>query len=106
MFADDVKIQRPIRNNQSCRELQTELTKLYEWSQNEIWNLMQKMAFGKSEKRPGWQFHLEKEKGVGVIISSRLTPDDRKNDEVRNMYDFLANMRVAFTYIMKIWQKK
>ncbi len=32
MFADDAKIQRRITTENSCLELQSDLTKLYEWS--------------------------------------------------------------------------
>ena len=65
------------------------------------------MKFGKSAKRPDWEYLLgsntlqesNKEKDLGVIINNKLSPEDHINDKVRNTYNLLANMRVAFAYI-------
>ncbi len=47
----------------------------------------------------------EKEKDLEVVINSRLSPD-HINEKVRNMYNLLANMRVAFTYVDEEMIKK
>ena len=111
MLADDAKIQRTIKNEASCRELQNDLTKLYDWSQK--WQMefnaekCHVMKFGKSAMRPDYDYHLGnnslqesyKEKDLGVIINNKLSPEDHINDKIRSTYNLLANMRVAFAYI-------
>ncbi len=62
IFADDAKIQRKIITENSCLELQNDLTKLCEWSQK--WQMefnaekCHVMKFGKSEMRPDWEYKL------------------------------------------------
>ena len=118
MFADDAKIQRKIVTEESCLELQNNLKKLYDWSQK--WQMdfnagkCHVMKFGKSVNRPDWEYKIgneilqesEKEKDLGVIINSRLTPEEHIQEKVRNMHNLLANMRVAFTYIDEEMVKK
>ena len=65
------------------------------------------MKFGKSGKRPEWNYTLgettlensEKEKDLGVIINDTLSPTDHINEKVRIVHNMLANMRIAFSYI-------
>ena len=72
------------------------------------------MKFGKSAKRPDWDYLLgsntlqesNKEKDLGVIINNKLSPEDHINDKVRNTYKLLANMRVACAYIDEEMVKK
>ena len=118
MFADDVKIQKTIKNEDSCRELQKDLRKLYDWSHK--WQMefnaekCHVMKFGKSAKMPDWDYLLgsntlqesNKEKDLGVIINNKLSPEDHINDKVRNTYNLLANMRMAFAYIDEEMVKK
>ena len=118
MFADDAKIQKTIKNEDSCRELQKDLRKLYDWSHK--WQMefnaekCHVMKFGKSAKRPHWDYLLgsntlqesNKEKDLGVIINNKLSPEDHINDKVRNTYNLLANMRVAFAFIDEDMVKK
>ncbi len=64
------------------------------------------IKFGKSAMRPDWEYKLgnyslqesEKEKDLGVVINSRLSPKEHIQEKVRNLHNLLANMRVAFTY--------
>ncbi len=62
MFADDAKIQKKIVAENSCLELQNDLTKLHEWSQK--WQMefnaekCHVMKFGKSAMRPDWEYKL------------------------------------------------
>ena len=118
MFAHDAKVQKTIKNEDSCKELQKDLRKLYDWSHK--WQMefdaekCHVMKFGKSAKRPDWDYLLgsntlqesNKEKDLGVIINNKLSPEDHINDKVRNTYNLLANMRVAFAYIDEEMVKK
>ena len=118
MFADDAKIQRTIKNEDSCKELQKDLTKLYDWSHK--WQMefnaekCHVMKFGKSAMRPDWDYQLgsnnlmesHKEKDLGVVINNKLSPEDHINDKIRSTYNLLANMRVAFAYIDEEMVKK
>ncbi len=111
MFADDAKIQRKIIAENSCLELQNDLTKLYEWSKK--WQMEFKAEnfhvkkFGKKGMRPDWEYKLgkdsiqesEKEKDLGVVINNRLSPEEHIQEKVRNTHNLITNMRVAFTYI-------
>ena len=111
MFADDAKIQRKITDTNSCKELQEELNKLHEWSN--MWKMefnadkCHVMKFGESAKRPEWNYTLgntilqvsKKEKDLGVTINDKMSPTDHINEKVRKVYNMLANMRIAFTYI-------
>ncbi len=49
----------------------------------------------------------EKEKDLGVDINNRLSSENyvkkKKKKKVSNMYNLLANMRVAFTYVDEKW---
>ena len=61
---------------------------------------IQSLTLLKSAKRPDWDYLLgsntlqesNKEKDLGVIINSKLSPEDHINDKVRNTYNLLANM--------------
>ncbi len=62
MFADDSKIQRKVTKENSCLDLQEDLTELYEWSQK--WQMESNaekkkchvIKFGKSDMRPDWKY--------------------------------------------------
>ena len=111
MFADDAKIQRIVVKEDCCRKLQDDLDKLHSWSKT--WQMefnvdkCHVIKFGKSEKRPVWNYTLgndvlmesEKEKDLGVVINKKLSPEDHINEKVRGAYALLANMKVAFTYV-------
>ena len=111
MFADDAKIQRRIINENSCKELQEDINKIKAWS--EKWKMKfnvdkcHVVRFGKSSMRPIWQYKLgdetipsaDKEKDLGVVINSKLEPEDHINQVTGKMHNLLANMKIAFTYI-------
>ena len=111
MFADDAKIQRKIQNENSCKELQEDINKIKAWS--EKWKIefnvdkCHVVRFGVSKKRPIWQYKLgdekipssEKEKDLGVVINYKCNHEDHINEIARKMYNLLANMKVAFTYV-------
>ena len=64
------------------------------------------IKFGKSAKRPDWDYKLgskslqqsDKVKDLGVIINNRLSPEDHINEKVRNMYNLLANMSSLYIH--------
>ena len=111
MFADDAKIQRKIRNENSCKELQEDIKKIKAWS--EKWNMefnvdkCHVVRFGTSSKRPVWQYKLgdetissaDKEKDLGVVINSKLEREDHINQVAGKAHNLLANMKIAFTYV-------
>ena len=111
MFADDAKIQRKVLDENCCRKLQDDMNKLHEWSKT--WqmefnvNKCHVIKFGKSEKRPQWNYTLgnvvlmesDKERDLGVTVSKKLSPEDHINEKVRSAYALLANLKVAFTYV-------
>ena len=111
MFADDAKIQRRIKDNSSCEELQEDINKIKTWSIE--WKMdfnVEKchvVRFGESKKRPIWQYKLgdeeipsaDKEKDLGVTITKKFDPEDHINQITSKMYYLLANMKTAFTYV-------
>ena len=111
MYADDATIQRKIQNENSCKELQEDINKIKAWS--EKWKMefnvdkCHVVRFGVSKKRPIWQYKLgdeiipssEKEKDLGVVINYKCNHEDHINEIARKMYNLLANMKVAFTYV-------
>ncbi len=108
MFADDAKIQRKIITENSCLELQNDLTKLYEWSQK--WQMefnaekYHVIKFGMSGIRSDWKYNLgnerlqefEKEKDLGAVIINRLSPEDHIKEKVRNKHNLLADYESTF----------
>ena len=111
MFADDAKIQRRIKDNSSCEELQEDINKIKTWSID--WKMdfnVEKchvVRFGESKYRPIWQYKLgdeeipsaDKEKDLGVVINNKMDPIDHINQIYNKMYYLLANMKTAFTYV-------
>ena len=111
MFADDAKIQRKIVNENSCKELQEDINKIKAWS--EKWKMefnvdkCHVVRFGESSKRPEWQYTLgnenitsaDKEKDLGVVMNFKMKREDHINQVTGKMYNLLANMKIAFTYI-------
>ena len=111
MFADDAKIQRRIRNENSCKQLQEDINKIKTWS--EKWKMefnvdkCHVVRFGISSKRPVWQYKLgdetipsaDKEKDLGIVINSKLESEDHINQITGKMHNLLANMKIAFTHI-------
>ncbi len=118
MFADDEKIQGKIITQNSCVELENDLTKLHEWSQKWQTNFNTEIChvikYCKSGMRPDWDYKLgndrvqesEKEKDLGVVVNNRLSPEDHIQEKVRIMQNLPANMRVTFTYIDEEMIKK
>ena len=118
MFADDAKIQKTVVKEDCCRKLQDDLNKLHEWSKT--WQMefnadkCHVIKFGRSEKRPQWNYTLgnetlmeeEKERDLGVLVNNKLSPEDHINEKVRSAYALLANMKVAFTYVDEEMVKK
>ena len=118
MFADDAKVLRKIHDKESCEALQNDITKLYEWSQT--WQLQfnadkcHVMEIGDGIRRPHGDYKMgekcleksQKEKDLGVMINTKLSPEDHINKKVRSAYALLANIRVAFKYIDKNMMKK
>ena len=111
MFADDAKIQRRIKDSSSCEELQKDINKIKTWSIK--WKMdfnVEKchvLRFGESEKRPIFQYKLgdeeipsaDKEKDLGVTITKKLDPEDHISQITGSMYNLIANMKTAFTYV-------
>ena len=111
MIADDANIQMKIINENSCKELQEDINKIKAWSKK--WKMefnvdkCHVVRFGKSKKRPVWQYKLgnetipsaDKEKDLGVVINDKLEPEDHINQITGKMHNLLANMKIAFTYI-------
>ena len=79
MFADDAKFQRRIINENSCKELQEDINKIKALSEKLNMEFNEDkchvVRFGKSSKRPVWQYKLgdelipsaDKEKDLGVV---------------------------------------
>lgn len=118
MFADDAKILRKVHDKESCIALQDDINKLYEWSQT--WQLQfnadkcHAMEIGEGIRRPHGNYKIgeidleksQKEKDLGVMINSKLSPGDHINEQVRKAYALLANIRVAFRYVDVSMMKK
>ena len=111
MFADDAKIQRRIIHENSCKELQEDISKISAWSKK--WKIKfnvdkcHVVRFGERIKRPVWQYNFgdekiplaDKEKVLGVVINYQLKPEDHINQVTGRMYNLLTNMKLTFTYI-------
>lgn len=65
MLSDDAKILRPIKNEDSCRELQADILTLYEWSQK-------------------WQMNINVDKYLGVTTKSKMRQEDQVNENKNN----------------------
>ena len=111
MFADDAKIQKRIINENSCKKLQEDMNKIHAWSNK--WKMKfnvdkcHVIRFGKSSKRPVYQYKLgdetipsaDKEKDLGVVVNHNLKPEDHINQITGQMHNLVANMKIAFTYV-------
>lgn len=111
MFADDAKIMKHIVGENSCRELQSDLDKINQWS--EMWKLefntdkCHVMEVGVSKRRPHWEYKLgecvinpsEKEKDLGIIVRGDLSPESHINKVVGEAYGLLNRVRIAFNYL-------
>ena len=111
MFADDAKLMKRIISEDSCRELQCDLDKLYDWSQ--IWkmdfnaNKCHVLEMGRSEKRPRGEYSMgnetinkaKDERDLGVTVQDDLSPEMHIKKIVGATYRLVVNMRVAFHYM-------
>ena len=118
LFADDAKLMRVIKNQRDCEELQNDLDKIHEWSQQ--WKLefntrkCHTMEMGKSKRRPTWEYKMggvnilksNEEKDLGVMIQDTLSPEKHINNIFGSTYSLLANIRVAFNHLDKEMMKK
>ena len=118
LFADDAKIMKTIKNEESCKELQEDLDKLHEWSQKWKMEFNAKkchvIEFGKSIHRPKGTYKLggklleksESEKDLGVTIQNDMSPEKHINRIVGGAFALLADIRVAFNHMDETMMKK
>ena len=111
MFADDAKVMKHIKNISSCRELQSDLNKLYDWSQHWKMEFNAKkchvLEMGRSKHRPTWEYKMgneivrkaKEEKDLGIMITDDLSPEKHINKIIGGVYALLTNIRVAFNYL-------
>ena len=111
MFADDAKIMKRIVNEDNCRELQSDLDRIDQWSKQ--WKLefntnkCHVMEMGVSKRRPHWNYKLgdciinssEKEKDLGIIVQRDLSPANHVNKVVGEAYGLLNRIKLAFNYM-------
>ena len=88
LFADDAKLMKVIKNKGDCEELQRDIDKIHEWSQQ--WKLefntkkCHTMEMGNSKKRPTWEYQMgginilksKEERDLGVMIQDTLSPEN------------------------------
>ena len=117
LFADDAKLMKVITNQGDCEELQRDIDKIYEWSKR--WKLefntkkCHVMEMGKSKRRPSWEYKMggvtilksKEEKDLGVMIQDTLSPEKHINRIFGATYNLLANIRVAFNYLDRNYEK-
>ena len=118
LFADDAKVLKPIKNEESCRELQEDLNRLHEWSMKWKMEFNAKkchvIEFGKSIHRPRGTYRLggqlleksESEKDLGVTIQNNMSPEKHINRIVGGAFALLADIRVAFKHMDENMMKK
>lgn len=111
MVTVDAKIQRTVKDVNSCKESQNDLLRFYEWSyqsQRELRAVKcHVIKFGKGTERLVWDYKLdgkslqvsEKEKNEGVPMNSSFSPGDHINEKARNMLNLCANMRVPTFHV-------
>ena len=118
LFADDAKLMRVVKSKEDCKELQTDVDKIHEWSLR--WKLefnakkCHVLEMGKSKRRPTWDYKLgdnlitksKEEKDLGVIIQDTLSPERHINGIFGSTYGLLTNIRVAFHYLDTIMMNK
>lgn len=118
LFADDAKVMKRIENEQSCEELQEDLSKIYRWSQE--WEMefnakkCKVLEMGKSKRRPSGNYNMggealhkaHEEKDLGVTIQDSLSPEKHINRITGTAYRMVVNMRMAFHYMDKEMVKK
>ena len=93
VFADDTKLWKKITNPNDCEELQSDLDKVYEWTQRWLLKLniakckcMNMANYSKSKDTIKYEYtmgeqdekipleNIEQEKDLGVVITKNLQP--------------------------------
>ena len=107
LFADDAKIYRCIRDSDDQKQLQVDLDKLQEWSDQ--WFLKfntdkcKKIGFG--PRNPNFRYsmggtqltHSQQESDLGVVISSDLKPSTQVAKGAYSANSMLGRIRKTFT---------
>ena len=106
LFADDAKVMKIIKDENDCKELQTDIDKIHAWSQR--WKLefnakkCHVLEIGKSKNRPSWNYKLgeetirksNEEKDLGVVIQDTLSPERHINGIFGATYNLLKNINI------------
>ena len=111
MFADDAKMMRQVKNQEDCQDLQKDLDVIQEWSDKWMMEFnadkCHVLEMGRSMHRPHARYNLggvelksaDKEKDLGVVVQSNLSPEGHINKVVGEGLAIVANIRTTFTHL-------
>ena len=111
MFADDAKMMRQVKNQEDCQDLQKDLDVIQEWSDKWMMEFnadkCHVLEMGRSMHRPHARYNMggvelksaDKEKDLGVVVQSNLSPEGHFNKVVGEGLAIVANIRTTFTHL-------
>ena len=111
MFADDAKMIRQVKNQEDCQDLQKDLDVIQEWSDKWMMEFnadkCHVLEMGRSMHRPHARYNMggvelksaDKEKDLGVVVQSNLSPEGHINKVVGEGLAIVANIRTTFTHL-------
>ena len=116
LYADDVKLYREIKTDEDVETLQTDLDKLYDWTQYSLLKfhpdkcvVMRLMSSRSKKLKPNALYNMDErrlkavseEKDLGISFNDNLTFEKHINEKVNKANSLVGMVRRTFVYLDK-----